>query len=69
MRKELKNITDMKDFEPEEEAFLGKWAKQQYGSDFLFVTHYLSKTRDLVSLWTTPKTPKSPFRSTCCSAE
>ena len=41
--KKLKNITDMKDFEPEEEAFLGKWAKQQYNSDFLFVTHYLSK--------------------------
>ena len=39
--KKLKNITDMKDFEPEEEAFLGKWAKQQYNSDFLFVTHYL----------------------------
>ncbi len=38
--KKLKNITDMKDFEPDEEAFLGKWAKQQYGSDFLFVTHY-----------------------------
>ncbi len=43
--KKLKNITDMKDFEPEEEAFLGKWAKQQFNSDFLFVTHYLSKKR------------------------
>ena len=28
--KKLKNITDMKDFEPEEEAFLGKWAKQYF---------------------------------------
>lgn len=48
--KKLKNITDMKDFEPEEEAFLGKWAKQQYGSDFLFVTHYLSKKRPFYTM-------------------
>lgn len=48
--KKLKNITDMKDFEPEEEAFLGKWAKQQFGSDFLFVTHYLSKKRPFYTM-------------------
>ncbi len=48
--KKLKHITDMKDFEPEEEAFLGKWAKQQYGSDFLFVTHYLSKKRPFYTM-------------------
>ena len=48
--KKLKNITDMKDFEPEEEAFLGKWAKQQYNSDFLFVTHYLSKKRPFYTM-------------------
>ncbi len=48
--KKLKGITDMKDFEPEEEAFLGKWAKQQYGSDFLFVTHYLSKKRPFYTM-------------------
>lgn len=48
--KKLKNITDMKDFEPEEEAFLGKWAKQQYNSDFLFVTHYLSAKRPFYTM-------------------
>ncbi|MGN1234567.1 MAG: aspartate--tRNA(Asn) ligase [Christensenellaceae bacterium] len=48
--KKLKNITDMKDFEPEEEAFLGKWAKQQYGSDFLFVTHYKSMKRPFYTM-------------------
>ncbi len=48
--KKLKNITDMKDFEPEEEAFLGKWAKQQYNSDFLFVTHYLSGKRPFYTM-------------------
>ena len=49
--KKLKNITDMKDFEPEEEAFLGKWAKQQFNSDFLFVTHYLSKKRPFYTMY------------------
>jgi len=48
--KKLKNITDMKDFEPEEEAYLGKWAKQQYNSDFLFVTHYLSQKRPFYTM-------------------
>lgn len=48
--KKLKNITDMKDFEPEEEAYLGKWAKQQFNSDFLFVTHYLSKKRPFYTM-------------------
>lgn len=48
--KKLKNITDMKDFEPEEEMFLGKWAKQQFNSDFLFVTHYLSKKRPFYTM-------------------
>ena len=48
--KKLTNITDMKDFEPEEEMFLGKWAKQQFNSDFLFVTHYLSKKRPFYTM-------------------
>ena len=48
--KKLKNITDMKDFEPEEEMFLGKRAKQQFNSDFLFVTHYLSKKRPFYTM-------------------
>lgn len=32
--------SDMKDFDPEEENLLGKYAKKEFGSDFLFVTHY-----------------------------
>ena len=32
--------SDMKDFDPEEESLLGKWAKKELNSDFLFVTHY-----------------------------
>lgn len=48
--KKLKHITDMKDFEPEEEAFIGKWAKQQYNSDFIFVTHYKSIKRPFYTM-------------------
>ncbi|MCD8205037.1 MAG: aspartate--tRNA(Asn) ligase [Clostridia bacterium] len=48
--RKLKNITDMHDFEPEEEAYLGKWAKQQYGSDFLFVTHFLTSKRPFYTM-------------------
>lgn len=48
--KKLKHITDMKDFEPEEEAFLGKWAKQQFNSDFLFVTNYKSIKRPFYTM-------------------
>ncbi len=36
---------DMKDFDPTEEELLGKYAKKELGSDFLFVTHYPSKKR------------------------
>ena len=33
---------DMKDFDPAEEELLGKYAKKELGSDFIFVTHYPS---------------------------
>ena len=48
----LKYIMELlkREYAPEEEAFLGKWAKQQYGSDFLFVTHYLSKKRPFYTM-------------------
>ena len=39
------NPTDMKDFDPEEESLLGKYAKKELGSDFIFITHYPSKKR------------------------
>ncbi|MBE5756232.1 MAG: aspartate--tRNA(Asn) ligase [Clostridiales bacterium] len=45
-----KHITDFNDFEPEEEQLLGKWAKDNYNSDFLFVTHYPSKKRPFYAM-------------------
>ncbi len=42
--------TDMKDFDPEEEQLLGKYAKKQFNSDFIFVTHYPSKKRPFYTM-------------------
>lgn len=50
VKKFKKKITDFRDFEPEEEQLLGKWAKQQYGSDFLFVTHYPAEKRPFYTM-------------------
>ncbi len=44
------NPTDMKDFDPAEEELLGKYAKKELGSDFLFVTHYPSKKRPFYTM-------------------
>ena len=41
---------DMKDFDPEEEQLLGKYAKKKFNSDFLFVTHYPSKKRPFYTM-------------------
>ncbi|MBE5750376.1 MAG: aspartate--tRNA(Asn) ligase [Clostridiales bacterium] len=41
---------DMKDFDPQEEELLGKYAKKELGSDFLFVTHYPSKKRPFYTM-------------------
>ena len=41
---------DMKDFDPTEEELLGKYAKKELNSDFLFVTHYPSKKRPFYTL-------------------
>jgi len=40
-----REIKDYEDFEPEEEKLLGELIKQQYGSDFVFVTKYPAAKR------------------------
>ncbi len=42
--------SDMKDFDPEEESLLGKYAKSEFNSDFIFVTHYPSKKRPFYTM-------------------
>ena len=36
------------DLEPEEEQLIGKYAKEEWGSDFVFVTHYPSKKASIL---------------------
>ena len=38
------------DLEPEEELLIGKYFKEEYGSDFVFVTHYPSKKRPFYAM-------------------
>ncbi len=52
-----KKITDFRDFEPEEEQLIGQWAKKEYGSDFIFVTHYPSEKRPFYAM-DDPEDPK-----------
>ena len=42
--------SDMKDFDPEEESLLGKYAKKEFNSDFIFITHYPSKKRPFYTM-------------------
>ena len=42
--------SDMKDFDPQEEEMLGKYAKKELGSDFIFITHYPSKKRPFYTM-------------------
>ena len=50
VNKYKKKITDFNDFEPEEEQLMCRYAKEQFGSDFLFVTHYPSKKRPFYAM-------------------
>lgn len=43
-------IRDDEDLEPEEEKLLCRLAKEKYGSDFIFVTHYPSKKRPFYAM-------------------
>jgi len=43
-------IRDPYDLEPEEEAHIGRYAKEEWGSDFVFVTHYPSKKRPFYAM-------------------
>lgn len=50
MKKFKYQPTDMKDFDPEEEALLGKYAKKELNSDFIFITHYPSIKRPFYTM-------------------
>lgn len=43
-------IRDPYDLEPEEEAHIGQYVKEEYGSDFVFVTHYPAKKRPFYAM-------------------
>ncbi len=43
-------IRDPYDLEPEEELNIGRYAREEYGSDFVFVTHYPSKKRPFYAM-------------------
>lgn len=38
------------DMEPEEEELIGRYFKEEYGSDFVFITHYPSKKRPFYTM-------------------
>ena len=50
-------IRDPYDLEPEEEHHIGQYAKEEFGSDFVFVTHYPSKKRPFYAM-DDPEDPK-----------
>lgn len=43
-------IRDPYDLEPEEEHAIGRYAREEWGADFLFVTHYPSKKRPFYAM-------------------
>ncbi|MBR3825388.1 MAG: aspartate--tRNA(Asn) ligase [Lachnospiraceae bacterium] len=45
-----REIKDYEDFEPEEEKLLSELIKKQFGSEFVFVTHYPSKKRPFYAM-------------------
>lgn len=45
-----RQIKNPYDLEPEEEVLIGRYFKEEYGSDFVFVTHYPSKKRPFYAM-------------------
>lgn len=45
-----RDIRNPYDLEPEEEALIGQYFKEEYGADFVFVTHYPSKKRPFYAM-------------------
>lgn len=45
-----RNIRNPYDLEPEEEVLIGRYFKEECGSDFVFVTHYPSKKRPFYAM-------------------
>lgn len=45
-----RQVRDPYDLEPEEELLIGKYAKEEWDSDFVFVTHYPSKKRPFYTM-------------------
>lgn len=49
-RKYDRKIRNPYDLEPEEELLIGRYFQEEYGSDFVFVTHYTSKKRPFYAM-------------------
>lgn len=43
-------IKNLYDLEPEEEQLIGRYAREEWGSDFVFVTHYPSRKRPFYAM-------------------
>ncbi len=43
-------VRTYKDLEPDEERLLGKWAMEEYGTPFVFVTHYPTEARPFYTM-------------------
>ena len=49
-KKYERRIRNPFDLEPEEEELIGRYFKEEYGTDFVFVTHYPSKKRPFYAM-------------------
>ncbi len=52
------------DLEPEEETLIGRYFKEEYGADFVFVTHYPSKKRPFYAM-DDPEDPRFTLSFDC----